>query len=150
MKKSTIGVIVGILVCVSCLAVIGIGIVIFTHREATIVGKAYLDTNGNFALDYGDVPANGLRVQLQKVERVEEGPALSTIIADEVIVDENGEYRFKVSQEEEYWIDVVYYVGVYVLPYNAATFFFGDNTVNVQKGEVIIGPTILLGKGGMG
>lgn len=116
-----------------------------------IVGKAYIDTNGNRALDYSDIPANGLKLTLQKTERkmVEETSTLTTTMIDQVTVDENGEYCFKIAREGEYWIAIVYQLGVYELPYDAHD-FFGNNPFKIQKGGITIGPTILLVKGGMG
>jgi len=140
---------VGIL-CLVLYLVVLLGIEKSTHQAATIGGKVYFDTNQNSALDYGDVPADGVKIVLQKVERVSDTPALSTIRVDEVAV-ENGEYRFKVFQKGEYLIDIVYQWGPYQLQWDA-TYFFGNQSVNVQKGrgETIVGPTILLVKGGMG
>ena len=135
---------IGVIIVGGMLIIAGISglYTLFQPEEGTIVGKAYLDTNGNSALDYGDVRAVGLKVQLRST--------ITDEAIDEVTVDANGEYRFDINQGGEYWIDIVCYSGIYELPYPYnATSFFGDNPIKVERGDIIVGPTILL-VGGMG
>lgn len=114
-------------------------------EKSTVIGKVYMDSNRNLALDYGDTPADGVKVLLQKAERIGEAPALSTTMVDETTV-KNGEYRFTNLKEGKYSINIVYqYSSVYGLPYNK-TYFLGDNPVEVKKEKIVLGPTILLGK----
>lgn len=141
MKKSHAIVLAIIVGTICIMSGMFIGEKLASFKEATIVGNVYFDTNGNFALDYGDIAADGVKLALHSEETE----------VNEVTVDKNGEYRFEGCKEGEYCINVVFQTGPYQLQYNA-TYFFGDQSVNVQrgKGELIIGPTILLSKGGMG
>jgi len=142
-KRTTIVLVVVVVVATLIFAICGGISYGWSHpTKSVIVGKAYLDSSGNSALDYSDVRAVGLKVQLRST--------ITDEAIDEVTVDANGEYRFDINQGGEYWIDIVCYSGIYELPYPYnATSFFGDNPIKVEKGNIIVGPTILL-VGGMG
>lgn len=122
-------------------------------QEPTIVGKAYFDSNHNCALDQGDILADGMIVSLKKAEREGDTFTFPTTTIEETVV-KNGEYRFSavLEKEEEYVIvALIQYSGIYQLPYGYdIAHYIGNNLFKTQKEEVIIGPTILLIKGGMG
>jgi len=114
-------------------------------EQSIIVGKVYADQNYNQALDWEDheVTGNisGFEVVLYTIEKRNNG-SFNHVRVDSTTATE-GEYRFTVDPGE-YFVGVIYNENqLFSRRYNHIIYINGGNMV-VEKGQILIGPTILL------
>jgi hypothetical protein len=124
-----------------------------TLNRSIIVGRVYTDNNYNQALDLSDhiVTGNiaGFEVVLYEVYRGKVSPANKRIASTAV---DNGEYMFNV-EPGEYFVGVSYSSNqLYNQRYNHIIHLGNSNNIIAERGQIILGPDILLsyGSGGKG
>ncbi len=112
-----------------------------------IVGGCYFDTNGNFALDAGDNPADGVILELYSLTELRELCSEAEPVAEAMV--EYGMYRFNVPEgtpEGEYRIIVCDEIGPYKLQdYYSHEELVGYSKLYLYEGrDVFLGPIFLL------
>jgi len=124
-----------------------------TLNRSIIVGRVYTDNNCNQALDLNDrmVTENIVGFDVVLYEAIQEkGSPVSKRVASTTV--SNGQYMFNV-EPGEYFIGISYLGNqLFYRRYNHIIYLGDSSNIIAERGQIIIGPDILLsyGSGGKG